>query len=114
MDDARRRWPALWPDRPPHRRSTRICLRPPFAFRQARSGAGCRSGEQVDRSQHEERLEAHLCFRLTYVTREAAAFAPRQPTTRDVLSIITPRRTEMLRSLILAAALLTSVQAAMA
>ena len=40
----------------------RICLRPPFAFRKARRGAGRRSGEQMDRGQHEERLEAHLCF----------------------------------------------------
>ncbi len=33
----------------PHRRGARICLRPPFAFRQARRGAGRSSGEQVDR-----------------------------------------------------------------
>src|SRR4029078_2769753 len=90
-----------------------ICLRPPFAFRQARPGAGRRSGEQVDGGRHEEGLEADLCVRLG-CPREAAALLPRPPTTRDVLSVTTPRRTEMLRSLILAAALLPSVQAAMA
>jgi hypothetical protein len=42
MDDARRQWRAFRPDRPPHRCGARICLRPPFAFRKARRGAGRR------------------------------------------------------------------------
>ena len=38
----------LRPDRASHRRRARIRLRPQVALRQARHGAGCRGGQQVD------------------------------------------------------------------
>ena len=48
MDDDERQRRAARPDRASHRRRARIRLRPPVAFRQARHGAGCRGGQQVD------------------------------------------------------------------
>ena len=61
---------AARPDRPSYRCRARICLRPPVAFREARRGAGRRGGEQVDRGRHEERLEAHLCLRMTFAPKK--------------------------------------------
>ena len=51
---------ALRPDRPSHRRRTRIRLRPQVALRQARQGAGRRGRQQVDGGGHEEGLEARV------------------------------------------------------
>ena len=51
---------AARPDRPSHRRRTRIRLRPPIARRQARQGAGCRGDQQMDGGRHEKGLETHL------------------------------------------------------
>src|SRR5215204_5562805 len=59
MDDIGR-WRTFWPDRPSHRRRTRIRLRSPISLRQARQGSGRRGGEQLDRGRHEERLETYL------------------------------------------------------
>jgi hypothetical protein len=64
MDDARRKRPALWPDRPPHRCGARICLRPPFAFRQARLALDAAAVNRWTCGRHEEGLEAYLCLRL--------------------------------------------------
>ena len=51
------RRPAFRPARAPHRCGTRIRLRPQVPLRKARQGARRRGGQQVDRGQHEDRLE---------------------------------------------------------
>ena len=53
MDDAGRRSTSVRADRPPYRRRTRICLRPPISLRQAGPSARCRRREPLDRGQYE-------------------------------------------------------------